>query len=88
MADSKNWIAGAVGSGKGKLHRNLGVPEGKRIPEKKLMAAKDSSNPTIRREAQLAATLKGFHSKGSAHTKAEPVTRSKPLKADRDSGEM
>lgn len=59
---SKNWIAGAV-KNKGALHRALHVPEGEKISEKKLVGAMKSKNPTIRKEAQLAKTLKGFHKK-------------------------
>jgi hypothetical protein len=46
---------------KGKLHRELGVPEGEKIPEKKMAKASKSKNPTIRKEAALAKTLKSFH---------------------------
>lgn len=53
---AKNWIAGAT-KHKGALHRNLGVPEGEKIPAKKMAEAAKSSNPTIRREAALAKTL-------------------------------
>jgi len=53
----KKWIAGAV-KHPGALHRELHVPEGKTIPEKKLAKAEDSSNPTLRKRAQLAETLK------------------------------
>lgn len=56
-----NWIAKAVGSGKGKLHENLGIPQGQKIPAKKLASAAKSDNPTIAKEAALAKTLKGFH---------------------------
>lgn len=61
---AENWIAKAVGKHKGKLHRELGVPEGKKISSKKLSKAAHSKNPTIRKEANLAKTLKGFHKKG------------------------
>lgn len=54
---ARNWIAGAT-KNKGALHRNLGVPEGQKIPAGKLDAATKSSNPTIRKEANLAKTLK------------------------------
>ena len=56
----KKWIKGAIGK-PGALHRNLHVPADKPIPEAKLEAATHSKNPTIRREANLAETLKGFH---------------------------
>ncbi len=48
---------------KGKLHRELGVAEDKKIPAKKLVKAEHSKNPTIRKEAVLAKTLKGFKKK-------------------------
>lgn len=59
MAEKKNWIAGAT-KNKGALHRALGIPEGQPIPAKKLEAATHSKNPTIRKEANLAMTLKGL----------------------------
>lgn len=58
---AKNWIAGAT-ENKGALHRNLGVPEGKKIPAKKLSAAAGKGG-TVGREARLAETLKGFSKK-------------------------
>lgn len=57
------WIANAVKNGKGALHRHLGVPEGEKIPQDKMEAAMNSKNPTVRREANLAHTLSGFHHK-------------------------
>lgn len=45
---------------KGALHRELGVPEGKKIPAKKLNAAAKKSGK-IGRRARLAKTLKSFH---------------------------
>lgn len=54
---TKNWIAKAT-ENKGGLHRSLGVPEGKKIPAKKLAKAAKSSNPKIRKQASLAKTLK------------------------------
>lgn len=54
---SKDWIAGAT-KNKGALHRNLNVPPNEKIPAAKLQAAKNSRNPTIRKEAALAMTLK------------------------------
>ena len=56
---AKNWIAGAT-KNKGALHRELGVPAGKKIPAKKLEKAEHSKNPKERKRAQLAETLKGF----------------------------
>ena len=58
MAKDK-WIQGAI-KHPGKLHKALGVPEGKKISEKKLDKALHSKNPTLKKEAQLAETLKGL----------------------------
>jgi hypothetical protein len=54
------WIQGATRN-KGALHRNLGIPEDKKIPEKRLEKAERSRNPLIRKEANLAETLKRYH---------------------------
>ena len=59
---AKNWIAGAI-KHPGALHRELGVPQGKKIPESALQKAMHSANPTERKRASLAETLKGFHKK-------------------------
>ena len=59
---AKNWIKGAI-KHPGALHKELGVPEGKKIPEKKLKEAEKSKNPKERKRAQLAETLKGFKKK-------------------------
>jgi len=56
---AKMWIKEAT-KNKGKLHRELGVKEGEKIPAKKLAKAEKSKNPTIRKEANLARTLKGL----------------------------
>lgn len=56
---ANNWIAGAT-KNKGALHRSLHVPEGEKIPAKKLEKAAHSDNPTLARRANLAKTLKGF----------------------------
>ena len=55
-----NWIAGAI-KHPGSLHKSLGVPEGKKIPAKKLAKAEHSDNPKLAKKAQLAETLKGLH---------------------------
>jgi hypothetical protein len=54
------WIAGAI-KHHGALHKQLGVPQGEKIPAKKLAAAKHSDNPTLRKRANLASTLKKMH---------------------------
>lgn len=57
MSDNGHWMETAV-KRPGALHRNLGIPEGQKIPAKKLDAAAHSSNPTIEKEASLAETFK------------------------------
>lgn len=57
MADKK-WIQGAI-KHKGALHKELGVPQGKKIPEKKLEKAAKSKGKLGQR-ARLAETLKGM----------------------------
>jgi hypothetical protein len=54
---AEKWIKGAI-KHPGKLHRELGVPEGKKIPAKKMAKAAKSKSPTIRKEVALAKTLK------------------------------
>lgn len=54
------WIQGAI-KHKGALHKELGVPQGEKIPAKKLSKAEHSSNPKLAKRARLAQTLKGFH---------------------------
>lgn len=56
---SKKWIQGAV-KNKGALHEALGVPEGKKIPEKKLEKATHSKDPLTKKRADLAETLRGL----------------------------
>ena len=58
---AKKWIQ-AMHMKKGALHKELGVPEGKKIPEKKLKSA--AKKPGIEgKRARLAETLKGLHKK-------------------------
>jgi hypothetical protein len=56
----KDWIQN-MHMKKGALHKALGVPEDKNIPTKKLIKAEHSTNPKIRKEADLAKTLKKLH---------------------------
>jgi hypothetical protein len=61
MSKDKLWIQNAVkSSSKGNLHKALGIPLDKKIPEGKIEKATNSKNPTIRKEANLANTLKGL----------------------------
>ena len=59
MAKKKMWIAGAI-KHPGALHKELGVPQGKKIPPGKLAKAAKSSG-TLGKRARLAQTLKGLH---------------------------
>jgi hypothetical protein len=56
------WIEHA-GMKKGALHKALHVPEGKKIPEKKLAKAGHSKNPHMEHMAQAAENMKGLHRK-------------------------
>ena len=58
MAKDK-WIQGAI-KHPGALHKELGVPEGKKIPEKKLKTAIKKGGK-MAKQAHLAETLKGMH---------------------------
>jgi hypothetical protein len=57
-----NWISKAI-KNRGSLHKELGVPEGDKIPAKKLTKAAKSSNPTEKKRAILAQTLSRFNKK-------------------------
>lgn len=57
---AKKWIQ-AMHMKKGALHKDLGVPAGKKIPASKLKKAEHSKNPTTRKRANLAETLKKMH---------------------------
>lgn len=48
------------GGEKGKLHREIGVPAGQKIPAAKLASAVHSKNPEIRRDAIRAKTMEGW----------------------------
>ena len=62
---TKNWIASAI-KHPGALRKKLKVKPGEKIPVKKLDKAAKSSNPTTRRQANLAKTLRGLR-KQRAH---------------------
>jgi len=55
----KNWIQKAI-KRPGALHRALDVPEGKKIPAKKMKKALHSTNTRVRQEANMARTLSGL----------------------------
>lgn len=63
MMKGDKWIQEALPkSHKGALHRSLGVPQGEKIPQKKLEKAEHSKNPLTRKRANLAETLKKLRS--------------------------
>mgnify|MGYP001590169962 CR=1 FL=1 len=57
---AKKWIQ-EMHMKKGALHKELGVAQGKKIPEAKLKKAEHSKNPKLAKRAHLAETLKGLH---------------------------
>lgn len=59
MAEKKKFIQD-MHMKKGALHKALHVKEGEKIPESKLKKAEHSKNPTMKKRAVLAETLKGF----------------------------
>ena len=60
---AEKWIQKALGpSSKGKLHKKLGVPEGKKIPKAKIKAAEKKPG-ALGREARLADTLSKMRKK-------------------------
>ncbi len=59
---SKKWIAEAIKK-PGALHKSLHVKTGEKIPESKIEKAKHSKNPTLKKRAVLAETLKHMHKK-------------------------
>lgn len=62
QAKKEKWIQKAIKK-PGALHKKLNVKEGEKIPAKKLAKALHSKNPTLRKEANLAKTLKKMHKK-------------------------
>jgi len=54
------------GGEKGKLHREMGIPEGQKIPADKLRAATHSSDPEKRRDAIRAETMKKWRHGGKS----------------------
>jgi hypothetical protein len=56
---AEKWIQGAI-KHPGALHKELGIPEDKKIPASKLMKAEHASGKLGKR-ARLAATLKRMH---------------------------
>jgi hypothetical protein len=59
---AKKWIQEAI-KHKGALHKEMGVPAGKKIPAGKLEKAAHAKGKLGKR-ARLAETLRGLHHKG------------------------
>lgn len=57
---AKKWIQGAI-KHPGALRKALKVKKGEKIPASKLKKAEHSKNPTTRKRAVLAETLKKMH---------------------------
>lgn len=57
---TKNFLGGIH---KGSLHRALGIPQAKKIPLKKLEAAKKTGSARVRKEATLAINMRGWKKK-------------------------
>ena len=79
----KRWIKAKAfhpGGEKGKLHREMGVPEGEKIPAAKLAAATHSSNPEERRDAIRAETMKKWHHGASEKTRSERLYKRRTVR--------
>lgn len=59
---AENWIQGAIKK-PGALRKSLSVKAGQKIPEKKLEKAANSKNPTTKKRAVLAETLRKMRKK-------------------------
>lgn len=68
-------MAGSFNPGgqKGKLHRELGIPVGQKIPAKRLAKAERSPNPEIKRDAIRAKTMEGWNHSRPAKQKTTKV---------------
>ena len=52
------------GGERGKLHRELNIPEDEKIPRSRLESAARSDNPEVRRDAIRAKTMEGWKHPG------------------------
>lgn len=57
---AEKWIQKAIKK-PGSLRKALQIKAGEKIPESKLKKAEHSKNPTMRKRANLAETLKKMH---------------------------
>ena len=70
----KGWVKKAdfhPGGQKGKLHRELGIPEGEKIPRARLYAATHSDNPEVKRDAIRAETMGKWSKRRSLYSKKD-----------------
>ena len=71
---AKKWVPKVKfkpGGETGKLHREMGIAEDKKIPSGALRAATHSKNPEIRRDAIRAETMKGWkHGKSKMYARS------------------
>lgn len=58
----------------GKLHHELHIPEGEKIPQSRLQSAMHSSNREVRNDAIRAHTMEGWH-----HPHGHPGHRGHPF---------
>lgn len=80
LEKKKKWVPKKdfhPGGEKGKLHREMGVSEGKKIPKDKLEAATHSSNPEKKRDATRAETMSKWHHGGKKKTRSAKDIRGK-----------
>lgn len=80
VAEDGHWIDKAI-KHPGALHKELGVPEGQKIPEDKLEEAEHSDNPEEKKRAEFAEELKGFHHHDSAVTELDPFINANTIQA-------
>lgn len=66
---AKNWIKGAV-KHPGALHRDLGIPEDKKIPRSRLESAAHGNDKTAKR-ARLALTFRSMDHKHANRSDAD-----------------
>ncbi len=64
------WIQSAI-KNPGALHDDLGIPRGKKIPLSLIQQAAQSKNPTLRRRANLALTLRKITHRNARKRRAE-----------------
>lgn len=87
MATTRKFIQKAIKK-PGALHKQLGVPEGEKIPKSKLEAAAKKGNSKVAKRARLALTLEKLPHRGSrsgAHKSSARKTTARKGTAHRSS---